>query len=112
MPEVETVRALFLIPANTDSKHIGEHDVVRSIATKHDIAVAYLRYFPGNIIERSDPPEFADQGFGALLQMLKDLTDREEMLHVPWITLGKSSRGCFLFRTTWWYPNRVIASIM
>jgi len=109
--DVEQIRAVFLIPANTDSKHIGEYDAVRKVCAKHEIAVVYLRHFGGEVIERSDPPATADTKFAATLDLIAKETGIEEFRHAPWITLGKSSRGRFPFRTAWWFPDRVIASI-
>jgi len=110
-PEAERLRALFLIPNNTDSKHIGQHGAVREICAEHGIGIVYLRHFGGKVIERSDPPETADAKFAAVLDLVAKATGIAEVRHAPWITLGKSSRGRFPFRTTWWFPDRVIASI-
>ncbi|MFW5752508.1 MAG: hypothetical protein ACOCYV_00510 [Planctomycetota bacterium] len=110
-PEAERIRALFLIPENTDSKHIGEHEPLRDVCAEHEVGIVYLRAFDGSIIERSDPPEQAEATFAAVLDLVAEATGIAEARHAPWITLGKSSRGRFPFRTTWWFPGRVIASI-
>lgn len=110
-PEARRIRAAFLIPNNTDSKHIGEHAAVRKVAAKHEMGIVYLRHFAGSVIERVEPPRLADKGFADVLDLVAEKTGIAEYRHAPWITLGKSSRGRFPFRTTWWYPKRVIASI-
>ncbi len=110
-PKAERLRAVFLIPANTDSKHVGEHDAVRRVAAKHEMGIVYLRFFGGQVIERSDPPKDADRLFKAVLDLVAKKTGVAEYRWAPWITFGKSSRGRFPFRTTWWFPKRVIASI-
>lgn len=110
-PGAKKLRAVFLIPANTDSKHLAEHDAVRKVCAKHEIGIVYLRHFGGEVIERSDPPTTADEKFAATLDFIAKETGIAEFRHAPWITLGKSSRGRFPFRTTWWFPDRVIASI-
>ncbi len=110
-PKAKRIRAVFLIPNNTDSKHIGEHTAVRKVAAKHEMGIVYLRSFAGSVIERVEPPKLADKGFADVLNLVAEKTGVVEYRHAPWITLGKSSRGRFPFRTTWWFPERVIASI-
>lgn len=110
-PKAKRIRAVFLIPQNSDSKHVGEHGPLREVAKKHEIAIVYLRNFDGAIIERSDPPGKATEMFDKVLGLMAKETGIEEFKHAPWITFGKSSRGRFPFRTTWWFPDRVIASI-
>ena len=110
-PEAERIRAALLIPNNTDSKHVGEHAAVRRVAARHEIGIVYLRYFGGSVVERTDPPEAAETPFAAVLDLVAKKTGIAEYRHAPWITFGKSSRGRFPFRTTWWFPKRVIASI-
>lgn len=110
-PEAKRLRAVMMIPCNTDSKHIGEHKAVREVAAKNEIGIVYLRHFDGSVIERSDPPAKAEGTFAAFMELLANKTGIAEFRHAPWITLGKSSRGRFPFRTTWWFPKRVIASI-
>ncbi len=111
-PEGATqLRAVMLIPNNTDSVHIGEHPAVRKVAEKHKIGIVFLKTFSGAAIERADPPELAEQSFNTVLAMAADATGIDDFKHAPWITLGKSSRGRFPFRTAWWNPERVVASI-
>lgn len=100
-----------LIPANKDSKHIAEDAAVRDVLQKHGVVAVYLRHFGGKVIERSDPPQDAEATFAQALGLVAQATGRPEVKHCPWITLGKSSRGRFPFRTSWWFPDRVIASI-
>ncbi len=110
-PKAEKIRAAILVPNNTDSKNAVMHKAVRDVAKKHEIGIVYLRHFDGSIIERTNPPENADKMFQAVLDLVARETGIEEYRHAPWITFGKSSRGRFPFRTTWWFPDRVIASI-
>ncbi len=110
-PEAERVRAVYLIPNNTDSKNAAMHDRVREVCAKQEVGIVYLRYFAGHIIERSDPPKTADEDFTTMLDMVAERTGIEEYRYAPWITFGKSSRGRFPFRTTWWFPERVVTSI-
>lgn len=112
VPEgAERIRAVFLIANNTDSVKIGEHKRVREVAAKHGIAIMHLAQFSGNVIERSDPPTMAEESFDIVMSLAVEKTGLEDFKTAPWITLGKSSRGRFPFRTTWWFPERVIASI-
>jgi hypothetical protein len=109
-PEAKRIRAVLLIPNNTDSKHVGEHAALRKVAAKRELGVVYLRRFDGKVIERSDPPVDA-KTLLAVLGAVAERTGIVEFRYAPWITFGKSSRGRFPFRTTWWFPKRVIASI-
>jgi hypothetical protein len=110
-PGVKHIRAVLLIINNTDLINIGEHKAIREVAAKQEIGIIYLQQFSGNVIERSDPPTVADQSFAAVLDLAAEKTGIAEFRHAPWITLGKSSRGRFPFRTAWWFPDRVVASI-
>lgn len=105
------IRAVMLIPNNTDSVKIGEHPAIRKVAAKQKIAIIHLANFSGAAIERADPPEFAEQSFSTVLNLAAENTGLEDIKHAPWITLGKSSRGRFPFRTAWWKPERVLATI-
>lgn len=109
-PKAKRIRAVMLIPNNTDSKHVGEHAAVRDVAARCELAIVYLRRFDGKVIERSDPPTQAGQ-LQAALDAVAERTGIVEFRHAPWITFGKSSRGRFPFRATWQFPKRVIASI-
>jgi hypothetical protein len=110
-PSAKRVRAALLIPNNTDSKHFGEHGALREVAAKRELGIVYLRRFEGSVVERTDPPEAAEKTFAALMDLVAKQTGIVEYRHAPWITFGKSSRGRFPFRTAWWFPDRVIASI-
>jgi hypothetical protein len=100
--------AMLLVPENTDSKHFAEHPAFRAVATKHEIAVVYLRGFDPKI-------EFEERPDGSripvLLNILAEQTGLPEFRHAPWITFGKSSRGKFPFRMAWLFPDRTIASL-
>ncbi len=110
-PDAKHIRTVLLFPNNTDLVRIGEHKAIREVAARQEIGIVYLQQFGGNVTERSDPPVVADQTFAAVLDLAASKTGIAEFRHAPWITLGKSSRGRFPFRTAWWFPDRVIASI-
>ena len=110
-PDVERIRAVMLIANNTDSVLIGEHPRVREVAARQGMAILYLKHFSGQAIESKDPPDLADKSFETVMALAADATGIDDFHQAPWITLGKSSRGRFPFRTTWWFPERVIASI-
>ena len=42
-PKAKRLRSVFIIPNNTDSKHIGEHKPIKKVAEKHEMAIIYLR---------------------------------------------------------------------
>jgi len=104
-PGAQRLRAVMFIPANSDSKHVGEHAAVRQVAARHGMGIVYLRRFDGSVIERSDPPTQADATFDAVLAQVAQHTGVESYRYAPWV------RGRFAFRTTWWFPGRVIASV-
>ncbi|MCC5847268.1 MAG: hypothetical protein JJU29_04165 [Verrucomicrobia bacterium] len=110
-PDAERIRAVMLIANNTDSVLIGEHRTVREMAARQGMAILYLKHFAGSAIESRDPPELADRSFEIVMELAAKETGIDDFHQAPWITLGKSSRGRFPFRTTWWFPERVIASI-
>jgi hypothetical protein len=110
VPEgAKQIRAMFIIPNNSDSKHVGEHPLVRQVAAKREMAIVYLRSFNTGIEHRPTAPE--KDCIAELLPLLVEKTGLAEFRHAPWITLGKSSRGEFPFRMAWLYPDRTIASI-
>jgi len=103
VPEgAEQVRGVLLIPANSDSKHFGEHKPLREVLAKHEVAVVYLRAHPLES-NRGDAQ--------LILDTVAEATGIEEFSHAPWITFGKSSRGKFPYYLAWAYPDRVIATI-
>ena len=112
-PESKRIRAILLIPNNTDSYLIGEHPAVRKMAAKHDLAIIHLKNFIGQVIEYlpAEGPTVADESFQVLLEQAAQQTGMEDFKYAPWITLGKSSRGRFPYHTAWWFPGRVIATI-
>lgn len=105
--KVRQIRAALLIRQNTDSKHFGEHAVLRRIATKHEMAVVYLRYFPHENLAGNPKNRVIFQ----ILDSLAEETGFAEFRHVPWIAFGKSSVGKFPFYLAWAYPERTIATI-
>ncbi|MEI7766859.1 MAG: hypothetical protein WCJ97_05415 [Phycisphaerae bacterium] len=110
-PEAKRIRAVLMFPNNTDLVRIGEYKAIREVATRQEIGIVYLQQLGGKVLERSDPPTVADQTMATILDLCATKTGIAEFRHAPWITLGKSSRGRFPFRTTWWFPDRVIASL-
>lgn len=110
-PEQVRLRAAFLVPNNSDSKKILEHEAVRAVAARQGIGLIFLRIFDGGVVEFTEAPEQAETIFAGVLAQVAERTGRAGFRHAPWITLGKSSRGRFPFRTTWRFPTRVIASI-
>lgn len=110
-PGATRIRAVLLIANNTDLVRIGEHQALRDVAAKRGLGILYLRTFSPKVIETAARPEEADATFAAMLDLAAKATGLDDFRHVPWITLGKSSRGSFAFRTAWWFPERVLASI-
>jgi hypothetical protein len=98
-PEAKHVRALFIIPNNSDSKHIGQHAAIRAVAAKRQMAIVYLR--------NGDVPQVQE-----VLDALAEKTGIPEIRHAPWIVQGKSSRGLFPSLMAWKAPKRTIASIV
>lgn len=110
-PDAVRLRAAFLVPNNTDSKSILEHAALREVAARQGIGLVYLRFFDGGVVEFTEDPAQAEAVFSAVLDAVATRSGRPGFRHAPWFTLGKSSRGRFPFRTTWRFPDRVIASI-
>ncbi len=113
MPEGATrIRALLLVPENSDCKHLAEHAALREIATAREMAIVYMRLGYGSLgVEEqfenpSDPTRVP-----RLMEHLAEVTGVKEIRYAPWITLGKSSRGRFPFRMAWLHPERTIASV-
>jgi hypothetical protein len=108
--EAKRIRALILVPNNTDSKAFVQYAPLREVAVKHEIGIVYLRRFEAKVIEFTDPPVETNLLFEAL-NLVAEKTGIAEFRHAPWITFGKSSRGRFPFRMGWLFPERTIASI-
>ncbi len=99
MPEgVKHIRALLIIPNNTDSKNFGEHAPLREVAARQEVGIVYMR--------NGDVPEIQP-----VLNALAQKTGIPEIKYAPWIVFGKSSRGKFPILAEWIYPKRTIASI-
>jgi hypothetical protein len=109
------IRAMILVPENTDSKHFLEHEPLRQVASRHAVALVYMRGFHTGIeYQRSKPtetPPAAPENILELLDLLATETGIAEFRHAPWISFGKSSRGEFPFRIGWNYPERTIAAV-
>jgi len=103
------IRAMLIIPNNSDSKAFGEHAATRKVAAKHEMAIVYLRNFATGFEHRKTPPE--SDAMAELMALVSRHTHINEFVHAPWVTFGKSSRGEFPFRMAWLYPDRTIASI-
>ncbi len=107
-PPIKTLRALLLVPNNTDSKEFLEHPAVREVLTKQGVGIIYMRSTnPG--IEHTETPDLTKMP--AILDFVATSLDRPEVRNAPWITFGKSSRGEFPFRAAWLFPTKVIATI-
>ena len=104
-PGVKHIRAMMLIPANTDSKNFHEHEPLRQVAAKHQVGIVYLRaFYTGIEYHHSKPvetPPAAPDNILKLLDIVAEATNMPEFRHAPWITFGKSSRGEFPFRMGW-----------
>ena len=112
LPEgAERIRAMLLIPENSDSKHFGEHAALRKVAQDRKMAIVYLRIsYDAAGVEHMDKPADPTK-MPALLDYLAQETGIKEFRYAPWITFGKSSRGRFPFRMAWYHPERTIASV-
>lgn len=108
-PEVKHIRAMIVIPNNSDSKDWSMHPSVREVCKKREIGIVFLRNFPAEFIEFTDTPELKYLQF--VLDAVAQETGIPEFRHAPWITFGKSSRGRFPFRVAWLQPERTIACI-
>jgi hypothetical protein len=114
-PDSRHIRAMFLIPNNSDSKIFGEHAALREVAAKREMAIVYLRSFVSGIeyqghVPLETPPKDPDRIF-KVLALVADATGIPEFRHAPWVTFGKSSRGEFPFHMGWLFPERTIASV-
>lgn len=110
-PEAKRVRGIFMFTNNSDQFKVAEHKAIREVITKHEMAIIFGNMFSGQVIERVEPPVNADLVFTTMLEQIATETGIDDFRHAPFLTMGKSSRGRFPFRTTWWFPKRVIASI-
>lgn len=111
VPEgAKRIRALVIIPNNTDSKDWSEHPALREVLTRHETAILYMRRFDTGI-EAMDTREPDRERMPSLLKDSAARLGIPEIEHAPWITFGKSSRGKFPFRMAWTWPERTIATI-
>ncbi|MBM4019913.1 MAG: hypothetical protein FJ288_16600 [Planctomycetes bacterium] len=111
VPEgAKRIRAMLLIPNNTDSKIFGEHAALRQVAARREMGIVYLRDFDTGIEHRKDAPAEPER-IQEVLHLVADATGIVEFRHAPWVTFGKSSRGEFPFRMAWLFPERTIASV-
>ena len=109
------IRAVLLVPNNTDSKNFHEHAALRKVAAKHEAAILYMRAYGTGIeyahTKPTETPPVAPAAMLKLLEFVAKETGIAEFQHAPWVTFGKSSRGEFPFRMGWLYPERTIAGI-
>jgi hypothetical protein len=109
------IRAMMVVPNNSDSKNFHEYEPLRKVAAKHEVGIVYLReFYTGIEYHHSKPvetPPAAPDNIIKLLDFIATETGIAEFRHAPWITFGKSSRGEFPFRMGWIYPQRTIAGI-
>ncbi len=108
-PGAEHIRAMLLIPNNSDSKDFGQHEKLRAVAAKHEMAIVYLRNFNTGIEPMEGEPDTTR--IQPMLDLLAKETKIAEFRYAPWITYGKSSRGKFPFRMAWLWPERTIATV-
>ena len=81
VPEgAQQLRALLIIPANSDSKHFGEHAALRAVATKHAMAIVYLRVDTG-VEGEGDAP--APRRVQTLLDYVADNSGIKEFRYAP-----------------------------
>ncbi|MFW5839468.1 MAG: hypothetical protein ACOCZE_02710, partial [Planctomycetota bacterium] len=99
--DAKHIRAMLLIVANSDSKHFGEHQAVRDVAARHDMAVVYFRYPLQSNMDKVDE----------IFAHIAEKTGIKEFRHAPWVTFGKSSMGKFPYYMAWKFPQRTIATI-
>lgn len=112
VPEGATrLRAVFLVPDNTDSKNFTEHAPFRAVATKHQMGIVYMRGFKPNIEHWKEETPPTGENLVEMLKMVAKETGIKEFEHAPWVVFGKSSRGEFPFRAAWVFPDRVIAAV-
>jgi hypothetical protein len=114
-PDAKRIRAMMVLPDNSDSKIFHEHAPLRKVCVRHEVGIVYLRgFFTGIEYHHSKPtetPPAAPDNILKLMDVLVKETGIAEFRHAPWITFGKSSRGEFPFRMGWLYPQRTIAGI-
>ncbi len=108
-PEARHIRAMLLIPNNSDSVSFGTWPALREVAVKREMAVVYLRRFDTAFEHRAAAPD--KDTVAILLPIIAELTRIPDFIHAPWVTFGKSSRGEFPFRMSWLHPGRTIASV-
>ncbi len=108
-PAAKHLRAILLIPNNSDSISFGTWPALREVAIRREMAVVYLRRFETAFEHRAGAPD--KDTLATLLPIIAELTRIPDFRHAPWVTFGKSSRGEFPFRLAWLQPERTIASI-
>ena len=97
-PDAKKIRAMFIIPNNSDSKIIGQHKAIKEVAKKHDMGIMFVRVGNWDI-------------FHKLLEDLAERTGIKSIKYAPYIVQGKSSRGMDPINMAWSYPERMIAGL-
>ncbi|MEI7767627.1 MAG: hypothetical protein WCJ97_09355 [Phycisphaerae bacterium] len=108
--EAKKVRALIVVPNNTDLKPMSQHRPLREVARKHETAIVYIRNYPTGIEHVTGEPDTTQMP--ELFKFLANELKLPELQYAPWITLGKSSRGEFPFHMAWLWPERTIATVV
>jgi len=112
VPEgTKKIRAVLLVPENSDSKHFAEHASLRAAAAKHEMGIVYMRGFKPNIEHWKEPTPPDGKNILEMLEIVAKETGIKEFQYAPWVTFGKSSRGEFPYTAAWIFPERVIASV-
>ena len=109
-PGAKRIRAMLIIPNNSDSKDFGQHPPLREALARHEAGIVYLRSFQTGIEHVAEAPADPDRIF-KVLDIVAEAAGIAEFRYAPWITFGKSSRGEFPFRMAWLFPKRTIASV-
>ncbi len=112
LPEgATTLRAVMLVPENSDSKHVAEHAPLRAVATKHGMGIIYMRGFKTGIEHLKDAPPPDGKNLLDMLDIVATESGVASFREAPWVVFGKSSRGEFPFMAAWVFPERVIAGV-
>ncbi len=105
----QRLRALIVVPDNTDSYQFATYSNLKSMCIDHDIGILYMRkcdFLSNDDLVMTDTVKIFN-----ILNALATLSGVDDLRHVPWITFGKSSQGKFPFFFIYQYPERVVAGI-
>lgn len=107
--EAEHVRAVIVVPDNTDSYQFATYGNLKAMCVDHDIAILYMRkcdFLSNDDLVMTDTVKIFD-----IFDTLALVSGVNDLRHAPWITFGKSSQGKFPFFFIYQYPERVVAGI-